>query len=801
MKIEKVNFYGAQNMPARASNAPKSSNQSISNNQELSNVCYKPVSFGRKIEEHRSWGARINPKTKEVSFKIFTYPDSKRVTALVAKQNNPDEIKEYELENKGKGVFEIKGIPPSEVQAGDKYQFKIYKGNGDVDIVKDPYSFKQDELNGASTLYDHSSFEWQNDDKWKNNPNRITRKSNGQDGKTSVREARIYELSPDCFTDKRSFEEIKTKLKEIKETGFNTVEIMHAENTYSFNWGYDGVDKMAASSYLGGPDKLKELVDEAHKEGLNVVFDIIPNHLGPDGAQLKTTGPYIKGPNAFGEGFNFEGENSEYVKDYIINAAMNWVENYHADGLRLDMTKYMESDHTLKQMAAEINYHYPDCFIIAEDGRGGVSVDNEKGISWANNDEIHDKRVVNPLRPEEYGKNESQDEHAKKIEKLIRGEGNLSRLGMDSEWDFNFYHELDSILYQPNNDRIIKAALNGQDGVKYTMSHDEIGNFEGTRKIAKLMVPKLRLNDAINLSMDDIERGKDYAELKGMNFDQALQIIRFQKAQFAAETLATQFQTGELEEYKPKENMSHDEAKRLRDKFCAEVLSPVGVASSSKITYNRIKRAFEKSYEQNKMALAFVYGIPGPKMVFQGDENADLTPFRFFRRFESVPYEEYLYTEKGYEPAESALDESTMGRISYSEDGKKRMEAFRNLTKDLNTLNENNSALTRGYIDESSIVNHGLSQVVGLNAKDNGNNNEIFTITNFGETKYSEGEDNEYYIEFPKGRWVEVLNTNDEKYGGNSKYLNQNEVFHGDGRTKRPINLGRYSTIYFKRIG
>ena len=37
---------------------------------------------------------------------------------------------------------------------------------------------------------------------------------------------------------------------------------MHVENTYSFNWGYDGVDKMAASSYLGGPDKLKELVDD-----------------------------------------------------------------------------------------------------------------------------------------------------------------------------------------------------------------------------------------------------------------------------------------------------------------------------------------------------------------------------------------------------------------------------------------------------------------------------------------------------------------------------------------------------------
>lgn len=295
--------------------------------------------------------------------------------------------------------------------------------------------------------------------------------------------------------------------------GFNTVEIMHVENTYSYNWGYDGVDKMAASDYLGGPDKLKELVDEAHKEGLNVVFDIIPNHLGPDGAQLKRTGPYIKGPNAFGEAFNFEGENSEYVRDYIINSAMNWIENYHVDGLRLDMTKYMESDLTLKQMAAEINYHYPDAFLIAEDGRGGISVD-DNGNYWANNEEVHDKRVVNPLRPEEYGRGKSEEEHTKAIQDIINGKTNLSRLGMDSEWDFNYYHQLDSILYAPNTSNLLKAALNAQQSVKYVKSHDEIGNYEGTRAISKLMVPKLRLNDSMSLSQRDIERARDYAKQK-----------------------------------------------------------------------------------------------------------------------------------------------------------------------------------------------------------------------------------------------------------------------------------------------
>ena len=38
---------------------------------EISNICYKPISFGRTLAEHKSWGAVIDPKTKEASFKLL----------------------------------------------------------------------------------------------------------------------------------------------------------------------------------------------------------------------------------------------------------------------------------------------------------------------------------------------------------------------------------------------------------------------------------------------------------------------------------------------------------------------------------------------------------------------------------------------------------------------------------------------------------------------------------------------------------------------------------------------------------
>ena len=78
------------------------------------------------------------------------------------------------------------------------------------------------------------------------------------------------------------------------------------------------------------------------------------------------------------------------------------------------------------------------------------------------------------------------------------------------------------------------------------MSHDEIGNFEGSRLLAKLMVPMLHLNDHITLSDEDKERALALKEKNGTSIEDATRTVTLQKAQFVAEKLAILLQTGKL---------------------------------------------------------------------------------------------------------------------------------------------------------------------------------------------------------------------------------------------------------------
>ena len=209
---------------------------------------------------------------------------------------------------------------------------------------------------------------------------------------------------------------------------------------------------------------------------------------------------------------------------------------------------------------------------------------------------------------------------------------------------------------------------------------------------------------------------------------------------------------------------------------------------------------YQKSTNKVKMALARTYSLPGPKMVFQGDERGDLTPFRFFRQFESVKNEEYLYTEKGYKPGKPALEASTLGTINYSTKGKIDMTKFRNLSRDLNMINAENPALTKGVLIAENTVKHQYSQVFATHAKDPESGNEIFSVTNFGDANYPRSDASAYYINFPEGKWVEILNTDDKKYGGTGNY-NNIVPFRSNGYDNSPIKLAGQSTKIFKRIG
>ena len=72
--------------------------------------------------------------------------------------------------------------------------------------------------------------------------------------------------------------------------------------------------------------------------GLAVILDVVYNHLGPEGNYSGRLGPYFTKnyKTAWGDALNFEGPDSDAVRRYFIENALQWVNDFHVDALRLD---------------------------------------------------------------------------------------------------------------------------------------------------------------------------------------------------------------------------------------------------------------------------------------------------------------------------------------------------------------------------------------------------------------------------------------------------------------------------------
>ena len=148
----------------------------------------------------------------------------------------------------------------------------------------------------------------------------------------------IYELHVGTFTPGGTFDAAIEKLDYLVDLGVDFVELMPV-NAFggTHGWGYDGVLWYAVHEPYGGPDGLVRLVDACHRRGLGVLIDAVFNHLGPSGNYLPRFGPYLSsGSNPWGESINIADADADEVRRYIIDCALRWMRDFHADGLRLD---------------------------------------------------------------------------------------------------------------------------------------------------------------------------------------------------------------------------------------------------------------------------------------------------------------------------------------------------------------------------------------------------------------------------------------------------------------------------------
>ncbi len=253
-------------------------------------------------------------------------------------------------------TFEVR---VADARAGDRYRFRV----DDNAPWPDPCSrWQPDGVHGASMLIDPRRFAW-TDAAWRGVPrHRLV----------------IHELHVGTFTADGTFEAATRRLPELADLGVTAVELMPvAAFPGGRNWGYDGAALFAPSENYGHPDDLRALVDRAHALGLAVILDVVYNHLGPDGAYLAafmTTFFSDRHDSPWGRGINLDGPGSQDVRRLICDNALQWLIEYHFDGLRLDATHALADDsgeHILAQLSREIAAHVPDreVHLIAEDDR------------------------------------------------------------------------------------------------------------------------------------------------------------------------------------------------------------------------------------------------------------------------------------------------------------------------------------------------------------------------------------------------------------------------------------------------
>ena len=215
-----------------------------------------------------------------------------------------------------------------DVRAGARYRFQLSGG----EQVPDPASrFQPDDVNGPSEAIDPSAYRWE--ESWP-----------GRQWDDIV----LYELHVGAFSPEGTFAGAASKLGHLARLGVTAVEIMPV-SAFSGrrNWGYDGAFPYAPDTSYGRPEDFKAFVEAAHAHGIAVLLDVVYSHFGPEGNFLPLYAPDFftsRHKTPWGDAIRFDGPNSRPVRDFFIENAEYWIEEFHLDGLRLDAVHAIKDD-------------------------------------------------------------------------------------------------------------------------------------------------------------------------------------------------------------------------------------------------------------------------------------------------------------------------------------------------------------------------------------------------------------------------------------------------------------------------
>ena len=337
------------------------------------------------------------------------------------------------------------------VFTGSEYKFVVTNGASTL-WKNDARALQLVNSLGPSIVYDHSSYDWTTEN-YSTPP---------------WHEMVIYEMHLGTFnvtdgTLPGRFDEAIERLDYLADLGINMIEIMPvSEFPGDQSWGYNPSYPFSVESSYGGPNGFKAFIDAAHARGIGVIVDVVHNHYGPTDLDLWQFDGWSSG--GWGGIYFYNDGRAQTpwgdtrpdfgrgeVRSYIRDNMLMWLNEYQADGLRVDAVQYMRKE-------------FP----------GGPDIgDGWSLLQWINNDvdatQPWKLMIAEDLAEEPY------------ITKST-GEGGA---GFDSQASTFFRPVRDALIASSDGDRnmwsvrdAISSMFNGAalQRVIYTENHDEVAN-------------------------------------------------------------------------------------------------------------------------------------------------------------------------------------------------------------------------------------------------------------------------------------------------------------------------------------
>jgi 1,4-alpha-glucan branching enzyme len=227
--------------------------------------------------------------------------------------------------------------------SGQFYKFRVTGAHGREVMKADPMARLSELPPGDASIIpsDDIAFGWTDGD-WMMSRRSVLL------GEKPLRVYEVHAMSwrPDLTT----WDDIcEPLISHVQRLGFTHVEFLPlAEHPFGGSWGYQVTGFFSPTARLGDPDGLRRLINRLHEAGIGVILDWVPAHFAKDSwslGQFDGTALYEHVDPRRGEHpdwgtFIFNTARTE-VRNFLINNALYWLEEFHVDGLRVDAVASM----------------------------------------------------------------------------------------------------------------------------------------------------------------------------------------------------------------------------------------------------------------------------------------------------------------------------------------------------------------------------------------------------------------------------------------------------------------------------